>query len=119
MPSTNIRIQRGRGAEELAALFFSERGRIVARNYYAGRLGEIDLAVVIGDTLIFVEVRSQASGKFGGAELSIRHNKITKLRKAAMRFIAEFPGLFGAINIRFDLVAVDGEELVWIRDISR
>ena len=44
--------------------------RCLARNYRC-RLGEIDLIMQDGDTVVFVEVRQRRSARFGGAAASI------------------------------------------------
>src|SRR6185295_10596464 len=60
----------GRRAEDLAHRFLRRRGMtIVARNYrppFGG--GEIDLIAWHGDRLVFVEVKSRATGEFGAPE---------------------------------------------------
>ncbi|ODS96902.1 MAG: YraN family protein [Lautropia sp. SCN 69-89] len=105
----------GDAAEERALAFLAERGlRLVARNV-ASRLGEIDLVMRDGDTLVFVEVRSRASRDFGGAAASVGPAKQRRLRREAQRYLnASFGDRWPAC--RFDVCALDGAAIDWIRD---
>lgn len=105
----------GDAAEGRALAFLAERGlRLVARNV-ASRLGEIDLVMRDGDTLVFVEVRSRASRDFGGAAASVGPAKQRRLRREAQRYLnASFGDRWPAC--RFDVCALDGAAIDWIRD---
>ncbi|ADV45929.1 YraN family protein [Nitratifractor salsuginis] len=55
----NLLRQFGNDAEELATCFLEEAGfRIIERNYYARKLGEIDIIAERSGILHFVEVKS-------------------------------------------------------------
>ncbi len=57
----NLLRQFGNEAEDLATRFLQEAGyRIVERNYYARKLGEIDIVAMKEGVLHFVEVKSAA-----------------------------------------------------------
>ncbi|PPK41464.1 putative endonuclease [Trinickia symbiotica] len=94
-----------------------QRLRLVARNVTC-RGGEIDL--VMRDeagVLVFVEVRARAWRGYGGAMASVGHEKRRRIVQAAQYFLATR----GAMNsvCRFDVVAFDGCEVVWVRDAFR
>lgn len=77
----------GDAAEDRALAFLRGRGLgLVARNV-ASRLGEIDLVMRDGDTLVFVEVRSRARTDFGGAAASVGPAKQRRLRREAQRYL--------------------------------
>ncbi|KAA0216366.1 MAG: YraN family protein [Lautropia sp.] len=105
----------GDAAEARALAFLCGRGlRLVARNV-ASRLGEIDLVMRDGDTLVFVEVRSRASRSFGGAAASVGPAKQRRLRREAQRYlVASYGDRWPAC--RFDVCALDGSTIDWIRD---
>ncbi len=105
----------GDAAEARALGFLVERGlRLVARNV-ASRLGEIDLVMRDGDTLVFVEVRSRARRDFGGAAASVGPDKQRRLRREAQRYlVASFGDRWPAC--RFDVCALEGTSIDWIRD---
>ena len=104
----------GAQAEDLALAYLQRQGlRLKARNY-ACRLGEIDLVLLDGPTVVFVEVRQRSTSAFGGAAESITARKREKLIATARHFLARERSL---PPCRFDAVLVDGEgEIEWIRD---
>lgn len=93
--------------------------RLVRRNYRVaggpGRpAGEIDLVLQEPDgTLVFVEVRARRGTRGGGAAASIGSAKRARLVHAAACFLAARPG--PPPPCRFDVVAVDGGRLAWLR----
>lgn len=105
----------GDAAEGRALAFLSDRGmHLVGRNV-ASRLGEIDLVMRDGDTIVFVEVRSRARSDFGSAAASVGQAKQRRLRREAQRYLnAHFGDRWPAC--RFDVCALDGAAIDWIRD---
>ncbi len=105
----------GAAAEARALEHLAGHGlRLVARNV-ASRLGEIDLVMRDGETLVFVEVRSRSRGDFGGAAASVGPAKQRRLRREAQRYLN---ACFGDRwpPCRFDVCAIEGEAIDWIRD---
>jgi putative endonuclease len=86
--------------------------RLLERNFCC-RLGEIDLIMQEGQTLVFVEVRLRRSQQFGGAAASITHHKQQKLLKAAQIYLQKLKTL---PPCRFDVVVTDGDNMEWIKD---
>lgn len=96
---------RGRAAEDAALRFLEARGfALLARNYRC-RLGEIDLVMRDGESLVFVEVRARRSPSHGGAAASIGHAKRRRLVAAARHFLMTHPGA-ASMPARFDVVAL-------------
>lgn len=109
----------GQSAEDRASAHLQRAGlSLVARNYRVARGpnargGEIDLICRERDgTLVFVEVRARASASHGGAAASVGAAKRASLVFAAQRFIAALPAV---PPCRFDVVAIDGEQLQWLK----
>ena len=108
-------LRRGAAAEKKAERFLKKQGlRIIARNYKTpGRGGgEIDLIAQDGDTLVFVEVRQRSRQDYGGAAASVGRTKQKHLRFAAQRYLQSLSTL---PPCRFDVLAVDGEQIEWLR----
>ena len=90
---------------------------LVARNYRVAdgprrRGGEIDLILRDRDgTLVFVEVRRRGSVSHGGAAASIGAAKRRSLMLAVQHYLLRFAA---PPACRFDVVAIDGDELVWL-----
>jgi putative endonuclease len=102
----------GGDAEERAAEFLARRGLAIVMRNYRTRAGEIDLIARDGDTLVFVEVRMRAGGRFGGAAASITERKRRRIVAAARQFLMRIPRV---PPCRFDVVAIDRGEPEWIR----
>lgn len=110
--------ETGRVAEERALAHLRGAGlRLVERNYRC-RLGEVDLIMTDGRTVVFVEVRYRRHGGFGGAVGSIDGRKQRRLTAAAAHFLQRRG--WGRHPCRFDVVALDGDRdhgtLHWISD---
>jgi putative endonuclease len=109
----------GQGAEDRAWAHLQGAGlTLVTRNYRLARGphargGEIDLICRDRDgTLVFVEVRARASTSHGGAAASIGTAKRASLVLAARHYLA---ALAVVPPCRFDVVAIDGDRLEWLR----
>ena len=91
---------------------------LVRRNYRVAagprsRGGEVDLILRDRDgTLVFVEVRARAAAWHGGAAASVGASKQRRLIFAAQHFLAALPA---PPPCRFDVVAIDGDRLEWLR----
>ena len=102
---------RGREAEERAARYLESHGqREILRNFRV-RGGEIDLICRDGKVLVFVEVRQRSRSDFGGAGASITASKRRRIVLAAQHYLLSWRVL---PPCRFDVVAVDGEEIEWL-----
>ena len=109
----------GDRAETLALEHLQRHGlALLCRNYRVARGprargGEIDLILRERDgTVVFVEVRSRADPTFGGALASVTARKQQRLLLAARHYLA---GLARLPPCRFDVVAIDGATVQWIR----
>ena len=103
--SSGDRRTRGASAERQAEQWLNAQGlHTVARNYRC-RLGEIDLVMRGGNTLVFVEVRLRASKAYGGAPASVTVRKQQRLVRAARHYLAAHPGQ-ATLDCRFDVLGV-------------
>jgi putative endonuclease len=115
MPNTR---QQGRGWEHVAESMLCRRGlRTLARNYLC-RCGEIDLVMLDGPVLVFVEVRYRHSDRYGSGADSVTPAKQRRIVSAARHFLVRQPD-HGQRPARFDVVSIgqgaDGAEINWIR----
>jgi len=109
----------GLRAEEQAKSHLESAGLLVIAQNLRCRTGEIDLVCVDGDTLVFVEVRQRRSGGYGGAAASVNRRKQQRLINTAallLPALARHCAPEGTPACRFDVIAKDGDELVWIKN---
>lgn len=109
----------GDAAEAQALRWLQARGlALVARNYRvargpSARGGEVDLIVRDRDgTLVFVEVRARADARHGGAAASVGAAKQRRIVYAAQHYLMR---LATPPPCRFDVVAVEGDQVQWIQ----
>ncbi|QJE00063.1 YraN family protein [Massilia forsythiae] len=104
--------EQGRQWEEAALAYLQEHGlRLVEANFIC-KLGEIDLVMRDGATLVFVEVRQRAAGSQVSAAASIGPAKIRRILRAAQVYLqrcARMP------PCRIDVVAIDGARIEWLK----
>ncbi|WP_377814587.1 YraN family protein [Achromobacter aloeverae] len=104
--------------EDRALAFLTKAGlRPLARNLRCG-VGEIDLAMADGDTLVLVEVRARTHSGYGGAAASVDRPKRERLRRAAAQLLPVLARQHwnGALPpVRFDVVAYGPAGETWLR----
>ncbi|MGG4220774.1 YraN family protein [Paenibacillus jamilae] len=95
---------KGTMGEEAAASFLEHLGyRILERNWRC-RSGEIDLIAKQEHILVFIEVRSRSSSKYGTPAESVTARKITQVRQTAAVYL-HMNGI-GDAPVRFDMISV-------------
>ena len=98
------RLNIAKTGEALAVTHLKARGyEILARNYRAVR-GEIDLVAQDGDCIVFVEVKTRRSLKFGLPQAAVTAQKQRQISKVALAYL-QTHNLFDA-PCRFDVIAI-------------
>ncbi|MEP9318032.1 YraN family protein [Pseudomonas sp. LABIM340] len=96
----------GRQAEAAALAHLEQHGlRLLAQNWTCRR-GELDLVMLDGDTVVFVEVRSRRHSAWGGALESVDWRKRQRLAISAELFLQQ-NARWSSHPCRFDVVAID------------
>ena len=110
----------GSAAEQQALDHLLAQGlSLLARNWRCKR-GELDLVMLDGDTVVFVEVRYRKNTQWGGALDSIDERKRQKLIFAAQYFLQR-ESRWANSPCRFDVVAIESTpsgkaDLNWLKD---
>jgi len=90
--------------ELLAAEHLKARGyQILSQNYRASR-GEIDLVAQDGKCIVFVEVKTRRSLKFGLPQAAVTEQKQRQISKIALAYL-QAQNLLDA-TCRFDVIAI-------------
>ena len=105
---------RGQRAEQRAADHLSRRGlEILAHNVTAAG-AELDLIARDGQTIVFVEVRKRSDDRLGHPLETIDARKQARIRRGATGWLIT-QGLWERVPVRFDVVAIVGDERVeWL-----
>ncbi len=96
----------GARAEQLAAEFLVDHSyRILMRNFFYKKVGEVDIIAMDHNTLVFVEVRYRSNSRFSPPEASLSSHKIRRIRRTAEAWLV--CTRTKDVPIRFDLVAME------------
>lgn len=104
------RAATGAAGEAAAAAWYEERGYDVLERNWRRREGELDLVVRSGRTVVFCEVKTRSSDRFGTGAEAVTSAKQRRVRRLAARWFSELTPASGrqALVARFDVVTVDG-----------
>lgn len=98
------RIALGRRGEEAAAAALKKKGyRIVEKNYRC-RYGEIDIIAEQGGAVVFIEVKTRTSDRYGTPGEGVDYRKQRHITQASSMYLAE-KNLTDAL-VRFDVVSI-------------
>jgi putative endonuclease len=100
----HARTTLGRSGEDAAASLYEHRGyRVIERNYRV-RDGEIDLVLRRGHELVFCEVKTRTSERWGEPSEAVRWAKQHRLRRLGAHWLQQRRP--GAVDVRFDVASV-------------
>ena len=98
------RQQFGKNSEDLAAWYLKKNGYKILEQNYRTRLGEIDIIAKDKKTIVFVEVKSRRSIRYGSPKWSVTHQKQRKISMVALQYLKKTQQTDAAA--RFDVVAI-------------
>lgn len=101
----NNRTVGARGEEEAASYLKNKGYKIIKQNFHFGKTGEIDIVASKDDVLVFVEVKTRYSDKYGDPLLSITYNKQRSIRKVAEGYL--YINKITDMECRFDVIIID------------
>ncbi|WP_348693341.1 YraN family protein [Duganella fentianensis] len=112
--ASTLQQQLGQQGEDRALAYLQQQGLQLLERNFRCKVGELDLIMQHGAVLVFVEVRQRASHRYGGAAASVTPAKQRRLLRAAQYFLLRYAAL---PPCRFDLLAIDGENLSWMQNV--
>ena len=106
----------GAAGEDAVAVWYADAGYAVLARNWRVREGEIDLVARRDTTIVFCEVKTRRGDGFGLPAEAVTHRKQARLRKLAVRWLAENSAR--AEILRFDVASVmpDGRG-AWTVDV--
>ena len=100
-------LRLGAQGEQRAVSWYAARGYVVVARNWRCPDGELDLIVASPTELVFCEVKTRSSDRFGLPAEAVTAAKQRRLRRLAARFLAEAGGA-GGRSLRFDVASVVG-----------
>ncbi|HHL35609.1 MAG TPA: YraN family protein [Desulfobulbaceae bacterium] len=94
----------GRYGEDIAAAWLSEHGYVIVERNYRRRFGEVDIIAEQDGYLVFIEVKTRSSSRFGTPFDAVTLKKQQQLSRIAGEYLQHH----GQTNTRcrFDVLAV-------------
>lgn len=94
----------GNWGEDAAAEYLQDKGYAIVERNFTCTYGEIDIIARNEEGLVFVEVKSRRSLKFGRPSMAVTKIKQAKIRKSAFCYLRERKTYYR--HIRFDVIEV-------------
>jgi putative endonuclease len=106
-PQSPSRLELGRAGEDAAVECYRRAGyRVIVRNWRCA-LGEVDLVLARGRTIVFCEVKTRRDSAFGPPFEAVTSKKQRKLRLLAQAFLlADRTQRPIDLQVRFDVASV-------------
>jgi putative endonuclease len=99
----NARGQLGVDGEDAAVAYLEANGyRIVERNFRCER-GELDIVAERAGTIIFCEVKTRSTDRWGHPSEAVNHQKRARIRRLAAHWLLERGARPAAV--RFDVIS--------------
>jgi len=103
----------GRWGEEKVARWYVDAGyTVLDRNWRVGA-GELDLVVTKGRTVVFCEVKTRSSNRYGAAAEAVGWKKQRRIRGLAVEWLQRNGR---SDTIRFDVASVEAGRVMVTRD---
>lgn len=94
----------GEAGEEIAVEYLTKKGYQIVEQNYRCRNGEIDVIAKDQDMIVFVEVKTRRSLRFGIPQAAVTHKKQVQISTVALNYLYEKDALNS--SCRFDVVAI-------------
>ena len=94
----------GNNGEDYAAAYLEAAGYKIKERQFRCKIGEIDIIAEKDEEIVFVEVKTRRSGKYGAPALAVNYYKRRKIINTAFLYVQN-KGLEDK-NFRFDVLEV-------------
>ncbi|MBT4917522.1 YraN family protein [Candidatus Peregrinibacteria bacterium] len=91
--------------EEISKRYLESKGHQIMETNFHSRFGEIDIISEKDSEIIFTEVKTRTSNKFGTPEESLTQKKLNRIKKTVFHFLNTSTNLHN-FNWRIDLITV-------------
>lgn len=102
----------GISGENLAVKILSSRGYKIITKNFRSRYGEIDIIAMDRDELVFVEVKTRLSNKYGKPEEAVNPLKLARIKKTIDYFLLMTKNKIKQMRIEVIALEYNGNELV-------
>jgi putative endonuclease len=107
----------GHNAEQLAKQYLIDNSLQFLEQNYKAKVSEIDLIMLDKEQLVFVEVKFRSTNTYGCAAEYFTFKKRKRLERAISYYLLQRKLSIHHTNLRIDVVAIDGEQVNWIKNV--
>lgn len=105
MQNTNHNKRLGQTGENIAVRFLEKAGYIILeKNFRYSRFSEIDIIAKDKDTIVFVEVKTRTTTRYGHPFEAINHKKLLNIFKAGLAYLQQTSSDYK--KYRIDIISV-------------
>lgn len=97
-------IETGKRGEQLAKQYLISNGYKILNINYRNKIGEIDIVAIDGDILVFAEVKTRTSMKYGYPYEAVNKRKQQKIIYTSLMYLKERN--IKDIQLRYDIIEV-------------
>lgn len=97
-------ITRGKEGECIAKKHLTSKGYVILETNYRNRIGEIDLIALDEDILVFIEVKTRTSTKYGYAFEAVDYKKQKKILNTSLVYV-KYKNYIDT-QIRYDIIEI-------------
>ncbi|CAB1081226.1 UPF0102 protein YraN [Olavius algarvensis Delta 1 endosymbiont] len=94
----------GESSENMAVWYLKQNGYKIIEQNYRNRLGEIDIIAREKKSIVFVEVKSRRSIRYGSPKWAVTPKKQRKISMVALYYLKSTKQI--DVKARFDVVAI-------------
>ena len=99
--------------EETAEKYLQDKyGMVCLEKRYRAKCGEIDLIMLDGDTVVFVEVKTRKTGSPGSGLSAVNLTKQKRILNAALIYLMQ--NKWTSRIVRFDLVEIHRDGILYV-----
>jgi len=109
------RVLLGAFGERVAARRYERAGYQVVDQNWRCREGELDLVLTQGSLMVFCEVKTRSSDRFGAPAEAVDRRKQARIRRLAVRWLASWEGVRPQL-LRFDVASVRSGRVTILED---
>ena len=102
--TSKTRIGIGKSGEDLAVRYLKKQGYTIVERNYRQRIGEIDIIARDNECLVFIEVKTRRSKRYGSPFEAVDSRKQHQISRVALEYITRYQ--YEEMEARFDVVAV-------------
>lgn len=108
----------GKNGENIACDLLNQNGyKIIDRNFRS-RFGEIDIVAIDKDTLVFVEVKTRQSLRFGLPQEAVTPQKIYKIKKTGEYYSLIHPDLPKKLRVDVVAIVIEMDKVIYSKIIN-